>query len=64
MHPFRLCDSFMLHKSNCAAIEGLHLEVWTVSFSHAFSFSYSVCTRSVWMTSTQQDERKEVTGKA
>lgn len=62
MHCFRLCDSVMLHKSNLQSYRRPSLRGFDCQFRHAFCFSYSICTRSVWMTSIQQDDRKEVTG--
>lgn len=64
MHCFRLCDSVMLHKSNLRSYRRPSLRGFDCQFRHAFCFSYSICTRSVWMTSIQQDDRKEVTGGA
>lgn len=47
MHPFKLGDSLMLHKSNLQSNNRRPSR--RGQYSHAFSFSYSVSTRSVLM---------------
>lgn len=47
MHPFRLCDSAMLHKSNLQSYRRPSFKRFLTQLSHAFCFSYSICTRSV-----------------
>lgn len=63
MHPFRLYDNVMLHKSNLQSYRRPSFRGSDCQFSHAFCFSYSIYTRSVWMTVSRQEERKEITGK-
>lgn len=49
MHPFRLCETVMIHKSNLQSYKGLHLVVWTVSlvmhFVSAIAYMYKVSVR-------------------
>lgn len=49
MHPFRLCETVMIHKSNLQSYKGLHLVILTVSlvmhFVSAIAYMYKVSVK-------------------